>query len=102
LRTLGLGRRQAIGLLVVEHGPIVGLAFVAGAALGFGLFVLLRPGLGLEGIIGSPLDVPVRIDAVQVVLLLAGVIAIGGVGIVVGAIIQRRRMLTLALRRGIE
>jgi hypothetical protein len=102
LRTLGLGRRQAVGLLVVEHGPIVGLAFGAGALLGFGLFVLLRPGLGLEGIIGSPLDVPVRIDALQVAVLLLGAVVVGGVGIAVGAIIQRRRMITLALRRGIE
>jgi putative ABC transport system permease protein len=102
LRTLGLGRRQAVGLLVVEHGPIVVLAFAAGAALGFGLFVLLRPGLGLEGIIGSPLDVPVRIDLLQVAVLLAGVVVVGGAGLAVGAIIQRRRMLTLALRRGIE
>lgn len=102
LRTLGLGRREAVGLLVVEHGPIVVLAFGAGAVLGFGLFVLLRPGLGLEGIIGSPLDVPVRIDALQVAVLLLGAVVVGGVGIAVGAIIQRRRMITLALRRGIE
>ena len=47
LRTLGLTRREALGLVAVEHGPTIIVAFGAGVALGLGLFALLRDRLGL-------------------------------------------------------
>ena len=62
LRTLGLTRRQSLGLVVVEHGPTVVVAFVVGTALGLGLFAVLRPGLGLGTVVGSPLDIPLSVD----------------------------------------
>src|SRR4029453_13105350 len=46
LRTLGLTRREALGLVIVEHGPTIVVAFVAGALLGLGLFAALRDSLG--------------------------------------------------------
>ena len=53
LRMIGLSRGDALGLAIVEHGPTVLLAFIAGIALGLGLFVLLQPGLGLDALVGS-------------------------------------------------
>ena len=47
LRTLGLTRREALGLVIVEHGPTILVAFVAGVLLGLGLFSVLRDSLGL-------------------------------------------------------
>ena len=52
LRTLGLGRRQSIWLTIVEHGPTVVLAIILGIAFGLGIFVALRPGIGLGAIVG--------------------------------------------------
>jgi putative ABC transport system permease protein len=58
LRMIGMSRRDALGLALIEHGPTVLLAFIAGVALGLGLFALLEPGLGIDAIVGSKLDVP--------------------------------------------
>jgi len=102
LRTFGLSRRDAIGLVVAEHGPIVALAFGVGIAIGLGLFLVLRPGLGLAGIVGSNLDVPLAVEPVHLVLLLALVVIIASVGIALGAAIQRRALLAAAVRRGVE
>ena len=49
LRMVGLSRRDAFRLAAVEHGPTVVLAALAGIGFGLGLFVLLEPGLGLDG-----------------------------------------------------
>jgi putative ABC transport system permease protein len=102
LRTLGLSRTGALGLLAVEHGPVLGFAFAAGAVLGYGLFALLRPGLGFEGIIGSAVEVAVDVDPAHVGLLLAAIGLLGGIGLALGALIGRRGVLAAALRRGIE
>lgn len=102
LRTLGLPRGGSLGLLAIEHGPILGLAIAAGAMLGYGLFALLRPGLGFEGIVGSGLEVAVAVDAVHVGLLVAAVGALGVTGIVLGMVVGRRVVPAAAIRRGIE
>ena len=58
LRTMGLSRRDGLGLSVLEHGPIVLIAGLGGIALGLGMFVLVEPGLGLDGLVGSAVEVP--------------------------------------------
>lgn len=102
LRMIGLSRRDALGLAIVEHGPTVLLAFIAGVALGLGLFILLQPGLGLDALVGSELDVPVSADLGQLALIGLGVLAIATVGIGLAAWMQRRGIAVAALRRGFE
>lgn len=102
LRTLGLSRRQAAGLAALEHGPTVLLAFVAGVALGLGLFALLEPGLGLDALVGARVDVQLTADPRQLGLILVGVLAIATVGIGLAAWTQRRGAPVAALRRGTE
>ncbi|HEY3522278.1 MAG TPA: FtsX-like permease family protein [Candidatus Limnocylindrales bacterium] len=101
LRTFGLTRRQAVTLVVAEHGPIVGLAVVLGVAIGTILFVALRPGLGLTGVVGSPLEIPIAVEAPALALLLAYVVALAAVGIAIGAAIERRPAIAAIIRRGI-
>jgi hypothetical protein len=102
LRMIGLSRRDALGLAIVEHGPTVLLAFIAGVALGLGLFILLQPGLGLDALVGSKLEVPVSADPRQLAAIGAGVLAIATVGIGLAAWMQRRGVAVAALRRGFE
>ena len=102
LRMLGLSRREALGLAIVEHGPTVLLAFVAGIALGLGLFVLLEPGLGLDALVGSRVEVPLTADPRQLAIIFAGVLVIAAVGIGLAAWMQRRGAPVAALRRGFE
>jgi putative ABC transport system permease protein len=102
LRMLGLSRREALGLAIVEHGPTVLLAFVVGVALGLGLFVLLEPGLGLDALVGSRVEVPLIVDPRQLALVLVGVLVIAAVGIGLAAWMQRRGAPMAALRRGFE
>ncbi|HEU4674332.1 MAG TPA: FtsX-like permease family protein, partial [Candidatus Limnocylindrales bacterium] len=101
LRTFGLTRRQAATLAVAEHGPVVALAIVLGVALGAGLFVLLRPGLGLTGVVGSPLDIPLAVEPPALTLLVAYVVGVAALGIAVGVAIERRPQIATIIRRGI-
>jgi putative ABC transport system permease protein len=102
LRTLGLTGRQSFGLVVVEHGPTMIVAFVAGTLLGFGLFVVLRPGLGLGTVVGSPLDIPLSVDPGQLLLLFAAIAGIVAVSIGLAGAIQRSVAPVDALREGID
>jgi putative ABC transport system permease protein len=102
LRMIGLSRRDALGLVIVEHGPTVIFAFIAGVALGLGLFILLEPGLGLDAIVGSQIEVPLTTDPRQLAIILAGTLAIAAVGIGLAAWMQRRGVAVAALRRGFE
>ncbi len=100
LRTFGLTRRQTVALVLAEHGPVVGLAVLLGVAIGAGLFVLLRPGLGLTGVVGSPLDVPLGIEPPTLVLLLAYVTAVAAVGMAIAVAIEHRPRIATIIRRG--
>jgi predicted lysophospholipase L1 biosynthesis ABC-type transport system permease subunit len=102
LRMLGLSRRDALGLVILEHGPTVLLAFVAGIALGLGLFVLLEPGLGLDALVGSRIEVPLTADPRQLAIILGALVVISAVGIGLAAWTQRRGAPVVALRRGFE
>lgn len=102
LRTLGLSGRQAVGLVVVENGPVIMIAFAAGLALGLATFAFLRQGLGLEALIGSRADVPLALEPSQLALVLGGIVAVVVLGLAVGALMQRGAAPTAALRRGFE
>ena len=102
LRTLGLSDRQQAGLVVVEYVPTVVLAFALGAALGFGLFAFLRPGLGLPTVIGSTVDVPVGVEPFHLFLLLGAVGLIVALGLAIGTAVQRGAPMVSSIRRGID
>jgi putative ABC transport system permease protein len=102
LRTLGLTRREALGLLIVEHGPTIVVAFVTGVGLGLGLFVLLRPGLGLAALTGAAIDVSVGIEPAQLLVVLTAISLIIAAGIALGAALQRGAAPAAAVRRGFE
>ena len=102
LRTMGLTRGEAFGLVVAEHGPTVLVAFGAGLALGLGLFVILQPGLGLTALVGSGLVVPLAIDPAQLAIVLAAIVAIVALGMTLGAALQRGAVPATAVRRGFE
>jgi putative ABC transport system permease protein len=102
LRTLGLTRREALGLVVVEHGPTIVVAFVAGVLLGLGLFAMLRDALGLASLVGAPIVVDVGIDPIQLGAVLIAIVAIVAVGIGLGAALQRNAAPVAAVRRGFD
>jgi predicted lysophospholipase L1 biosynthesis ABC-type transport system permease subunit len=102
LRTLGLSTRGSFALVAVEHGPTVVVAVVAGTLLGLGLFAVLRPGLGLGTVVGSPLDIPLAVDPGQLLMLLVAIVAIVAVSIGLAGALQRSVVPVDALRRGIE
>ena len=102
LRTLGLTRREALGLLIVEHGPTIVVAFAAGVGLGLVLFALLRPGLGLAALTGADIDVSIGIEPAHLLLLLIAISLIVAVGIGLGAALQRGAAPAAAVRRGFE
>ncbi len=102
LRMIGLSRSDALGLAIFEHGPTVLCALVAGVALGFGLFVVLQPGLGLDALVGSRTNLPVSVDPRQLSVIGGGILAIATVGIGLAAWMQRRSVAIAALRRGFE
>ncbi len=102
LRTLGLTRREAFGLVVLEHGPTIAVAFVAGAALGLALFGLLREALGIGALVGTDVDIGVSIDAAQLAVVLAAIVVIVALGMVLGAALQRGAAPVAAIRRGFE
>lgn len=78
------------------------VAFAGGIALGLVLFVLLRPGLGLEGLLGSPVDLPLAVEPVHLAALLVVMAAVIAIGIALGARFQGGARAALALRRGME
>ena len=102
LRTIGLTSRQAIALAIAEHGPTTLTGFVIGGLLGVALFQLLRSALGLGGLVGSPVDVPLELGAGPLAIILAGMIAVVAVGLALGAALQRRVDPVAALRGRFE
>lgn len=85
LRTLGLSRRQAHRLVVVEQAPTLVVGLVGGAALGLLLAWLVRPGLSLETFTGSDVPVPLVVDwcaiaYLTVIIATCVVVAVGIAG----------------------
>ena len=90
LRALGVSRRQIVALVVVEHVPTIILAVAAGVGLGLAVFGLVEPGLGLGALLGSAVDVPLRIDPLPFAALIAAVAIVAAVGIQLAALLSER------------
>jgi putative ABC transport system permease protein len=100
LRTLGLSARQVRRLGLVEVGPVIGSATLAGWAVGLtvpriiGSAVDLRPYTG-----GSPV-VDFSPDLRSVLLLGGGLLLFGGLALVIDSAVSARRRLDGVLRVG--
>jgi putative ABC transport system permease protein len=90
LRALGVGRRQIVALVVVEHVPTIVLAVAAGVGLGIAVFALVEPGLGLGALLGSTVDVPLRLDPLPFAALIVSVAVIAVIGIQLAAWLGER------------
>lgn len=102
LRLLGLGPRDAVTLVALEYGPLIGIALALGTLVGLGLFVLVRPALRLDAIVGSDLGVALAIGPGDVALASGIILVVATIGIGLGALAERRAMATGAIRLGIE
>ena len=100
LRTLGLSRRQARGLVLLEVGPLVAAAMLGGLVLGMilphvvGPAVDFRPYTGGEKVSSYPLD-PVALG-----VIFGGLAVLAAAAILIDAALSRRRGLGAALRVG--
>ena len=101
LRAVGLARRQAVGLLVLEQAPTVLIALGGGAALGFGLFLALLPGLSLDTIVGGRVEIPFTIDVGHLALTFVAAVVVVGAGLTAAALIQRRATPAAAVRQAV-
>ena len=102
LRTLGLGDRQASGILLAEHLPAIFVAFTAGLALGVGLFTALAPGLGLDALVGADVALSPPIDVGLLAMTAAGLVVVVLLGLGLGMLVGRSASPVAALRRGFE
>jgi putative ABC transport system permease protein len=98
LRTLGVTARQAFGLIIVEHGPPVAFALVAGVGLGLGVAWLIEPGLGLGRFIGPEATVALQVDWSSIALVSAGLVAVVAVTVVGSTWLARRTDVGQVLR----
>jgi putative ABC transport system permease protein len=85
LHALGLARHRLLGLLVVEVGPLVITALVAGIGLGLLTAVLVVPDLALGRLLG--LAGPARLagDPLVLLVLVAAPVAGAAVAVAIGA-----------------
>jgi ABC-type antimicrobial peptide transport system permease subunit len=102
LRALGMSRVQALGVAVLEHGPLAVVAFLLGAAVGLFSFLAVGAGRGLGDVTGTPLELPFGLEPVTFALVAGLFLLTAGVGILLNAIMQYRSTPTDALRRGIR
>lgn len=101
LRTLGMSGRQGRGLLVYELAPLVGIAVLAGGAVGVFLPPLLGPALGLSSFAPGA-AVRTYLDPLVVGAVLALVVAALAAAVVIENVINRRMRLGEVLRVGEE
>ncbi|MCI0687870.1 MAG: FtsX-like permease family protein [Sporichthyaceae bacterium] len=100
LRTLGLSQRQSYGLLLLEIGPLVALAVVAGLVVGLLISLVVSSGVDLRPFTGTADAPPLAVDVGVLSLLAAALIALVAIAIVVDAALNRRRQLGSVLRVG--
>ena len=102
LRSIGVSSRQGVALVLFEYVPTVVIAFVAGVLVGWACFLFLLPGLGLDALVGSPLEVPLQVEPAHLALLLAALAGIVGLGWAVGSLGQSGADPATALRLGVD
>jgi putative ABC transport system permease protein len=102
LRTLGIARGQITALTIIEHGPLVLVAVVAGLLLGVAVAWVVLPGLGLRSFTGADVDPVLTVDIGQLAVLTGALVVIVAVGVALAAWVQRRTDPAAAVREGLE
>ncbi|HZB33788.1 MAG TPA: hypothetical protein VE465_26750 [Streptosporangiaceae bacterium] len=102
LRTLGLSRGQARRLAITEVGPALACAAVAGWVVGLLLPRVVGPAIDLRPYTGGLPATGFAPDPLTTAALAAGLVAFGGLAIVVDAMISSRRRLGGTLRMGAQ
>lgn len=100
LRTLGLGHRQARRLAIVELAPVVGVAAVAGWALGVLLPHIIGPAMDLSPYTGNESVTHYSLDLIDTVALAGGLVVFAAIAMLIDAAISARRRLGSVLRMG--
>jgi putative ABC transport system permease protein len=100
LRTLGLSRRQAHRLALVELGPVILCAAVAGWAMGLVLPHVVGPAVDLRAYTGGFPASDFTLDPMSTALLAAGLLASTGLALAIDIVVNTRGQPTSALRMG--
>ena len=100
LRTLGLTRRQSYGLLLLEIGPLVGIAVIAGLTVGLVIAAVVMPGIDLRPFTGADSPPALAIDPTVMLALAGALVVLVGIAMLVDAALNRRRRLGSVLRVG--
>jgi putative ABC transport system permease protein len=99
LRALGLSRGQAPRLALVELGPVLLCAAVAGWVAGVLLPRLVGPAVDLRPYTGGFPVTDYTPDPLPTAALAAGLIAFGGIAIIMDTMVSTRRRLGPELRK---
>jgi len=102
LRTLGIDRRQARGLLGLELAPMVVVVVVVGLAVGIALPYLLVPAVDLTSFTAGVDAPPPRLDPMVAGVLAVGLVAVVAIAVALTGLVQRRRRLGDAVRMGAD
>ena len=100
LRTLGLSQRQSRGLLLLEIGPLVLLAVLAGLSVGLVIASVIMPGIDLRPFTGADAAPPLAVDPAVLAALAGALVVLVGIAMLVDAGLNRRRRLGSVLRVG--
>jgi putative ABC transport system permease protein len=100
LRTLGLSRRQARGLVLLEVGPLVAAAMLGGLLLGMVLPHVVGPAVDFRPYTGGAKVSSYPLDPVALGVIFGGLAVLVVAAILVDAALSRRRGLGSALRVG--
>jgi putative ABC transport system permease protein len=102
LRTLGLSRGQARRLAIIELGPALLCAAVAGWAVGLLLPHVVGPAVDLRPYTGGLPATDFAPDPAMTAALAAGLIVFGGLAVAIDTLISGRRRLGTTLRMGAQ
>jgi len=100
LRTLGLSQHQSYGMLLLEIGPLVGIAVIAGLTVGLLIAAVVMPGIDLRPFTGADGPPALAIDPTVMLALAAALVVLVGIAMLVDAGLNRRRQLGSVLRVG--
>jgi putative ABC transport system permease protein len=100
LRTLGLSARQVRRLGLVEVGPVIGAAVLAGWAVGLAVPRIIGSAVDLRPYTGGSPVVDFSPDLRSVLLFGGGLLLFGGLALVIDSAVSARRRLDGVLRVG--
>lgn len=98
LRTLGHPHRAGRGLVTWELAPALLLSLLFGAGAGIAMVLLVIPQLDLRGFVGAQVQPPVVLEALPLLVAIAGFAVAAAVAVVVASTIASRLDASVAVR----